>query len=357
MHILYYITGHGYGHGVRSCAIINALPPDIRVTIRTSLPETFFAEELHHAYRYYPAVFDCGCVQIDGVLVDIPATLRTYADIALRNEHLLEADADWCRAEGVSLIVTDMAPFPCAVAVRAGIPSIAVGNFSWCDIYEPYLAEVPSFAPVLAGMRAQYASANLLLALDPPNAMSDFPVRIPIPAIGRNGRNRSRELREAYRIPPADRICLIYTGNYGMDSVLWKRLESFTGWTFVGVYPLPGDPANFRCISKSDFSFPDISASADLVLSKLGYGIITECFAEGIPLIYLPRVDFAEYPVLARAVTEWGHGIEVSEEAYYSLDIAAELALVIARPRPVPQSCRGAEIAAGEIADRAALCP
>jgi len=44
--------------------------------------------------------------------------------------------------------------------------------------------------------------------------------------------------------------------------------------------------------------FPDILAISDLVISKLGYGIVSECIAAQKPLIYIPRVDFAEYEVL-----------------------------------------------------------
>lgn len=348
-HILYYISSHGFGHGVRSCAVINALPPSVRITIRSNLPAAFFSEEVRRQFELLPEVFDCGCVQIDGVTVDIEKTLATYRDIALRNRTLLAADVAWCHDNGVSLIVTDAAPFPCEVAHGASIPSVVISNFSWVDIYAPYLERFSAYQPELDEMCRQYLLATLLLALEPSNAMSCCTNRISVPYIGRGGINRSAEIKQVLSIDPDHKLCLIYTGNYGMDSVDWKRLESFDGWSFLGVYPLQGKPANFHCISKSDFSFPDLSASADCVVSKLGYGIVTECFKNGVPLIYPPREDFAEYPVLAAAVEQWGGGIRVSMDAFNTLSIGQSLQTISSQNRPDPVCCDGAQRAASNI--------
>ena len=43
-HIAYYVTAHGYGHGVRSCDVLGALltaHPSVKITVTTDLPETF----------------------------------------------------------------------------------------------------------------------------------------------------------------------------------------------------------------------------------------------------------------------------------------------------------------------------
>jgi hypothetical protein len=82
VHLLYYITSHGYGHGVRSCSIAEAIPKDVQLTFRTTLPEQFFHEELKRPFSYFPGEFDCGCIQTDGVTTDVEATLQCYKNIA-----------------------------------------------------------------------------------------------------------------------------------------------------------------------------------------------------------------------------------------------------------------------------------
>ena len=53
--------------------------------------------------------------------------------------------------------------------------------------------------------------------------------------------------------------------------------------------------------------FPDIVAISNLVISKLGYGIVSECIAAQTPLIYIPRADFAEYEVLRNGSSDMLH--------------------------------------------------
>ena len=171
MHILYYVSSHGYGHGVRSCAICNNFSKQVTLTIRSNLPEQFFHEELSRPFSCYPGEFDCGCIQTDGVTVDIQKTLQTYRDIAERNESVLEDEIRWCKENNVTGIVSDIAPFPFEVAFSAGVPSVGISNFSWEDIYEPYLEDMPEFETCFNTIKNQYGMADLLLALYPPNPM------------------------------------------------------------------------------------------------------------------------------------------------------------------------------------------
>jgi hypothetical protein len=57
----------------------------------------------------------------------------------------------------------------------------------------------------------------------------------------------------------------------------------------------------------------------DLVVSKLGYATVTSCMLNAIPLMYLPRAQFAEYPALERGVTAWGGGIPLGPSEFREL--------------------------------------
>jgi hypothetical protein len=351
LHLLYYISAHGYGHAARSCAIGNRIPRAIRLTIRTALPPGFFADELKRPFDFHPAQFDCGCAQRDGVTADVEATLRNYQAIAHRNTQLLKKEAAWCRDQGVDGIISDIAPFPFDVAATIGIPSVAASNFTWHDIYAPYTDRFPWFGPCLDAIDAQYQRAGLLLAFCPANSMTSFPHRVDVPVVGKTGVCRAEGIRAHFNIAPEKKCGLIYIGNYGLNAVHWERLELLRDWEFFGLHPLPAQPANYHLVTKEIFSYQDLTASMDCLIAKVGYGIYADAILNGLPLLHLPRPDFAEYPVLARGLQEWGGAYCLEPEAFCALDWTAALDRLTSRARPRPVAARGAALCADHIVD------
>jgi hypothetical protein len=77
--VAYYITGHGYGHAVRSLAVIRSLKetcPELAFHIRTPAPGWLFIELLFPISCSDRAI-DLGIVQNNSLDMDIGATLRT----------------------------------------------------------------------------------------------------------------------------------------------------------------------------------------------------------------------------------------------------------------------------------------
>lgn len=349
MRICYYISGHGYGHAVRSCAVCSKFPDGVEITFKTSVPEEFFKKEVSRNFSYFPAEFDCGCIQADGVTVNIKETLLRYMSIAEGNAGLLESEAAWCRDNGVDGIVGDIVPFAFEVADRAGIPSVAVSNFTWFDIYEPYAKRYPFFRTCLDKLRSQYRKAGLLLALNPPNSMDCFPRREVVPVVGKKGDNISDKIKKHYNISDDKKLALVYAGNFGLDSMSWNRLEHFIRWEFFGIYPIPVEQSNYHVIKKTDFRYEDFSASMDLAVAKVGYGVYSECLLNGIPLLYMPRNDFAEYPVLERGIMEWGRGFRLDKNAFYNLEWEESLNRAERTEKPFPIENAGASACARRI--------
>ncbi len=314
MHILYYITGHGYGHGVRSTVIANNLPLSVDVTFRTSLPESFFKDEMRRPFFWSEGKFDCGCIQIDGVTVDIPGTLNAYKQIADTNRLLIDEEVGWCKKNNISCILGDITPFAFDVAKKAGIPSVALSNFTWYDIYSEYITNNDHFLPYLKEIREQYNKADLFLAMFPANPMEYIDRRKETAIIGRRGVSVRKQIAEKYGFSEKKKIGLIYIGCYGLNSINWEMLGSLKEWEFLSLYDVERRPSNFHIVEKQWFKYQDLTASADIVISKPGYGVVSECFLNGTPLLYIPRADFAEYPVLKAAIDSWGGGIQITEQ-------------------------------------------
>lgn len=320
MHIAYFVTGHGYGHGVRSTNIANRFPPDVEVTFFTSLPETFFQEEMIRPFRYRYCELDCGCIQRDCVHVNIPETLDTYMHIAGRNEANLDNYTNELGNRGITAVLSDATPFAFDIAANLRLPSAAVTNFSWHDIYQPYVGPFPQFEPYLKDIERQYLLADAVLALEPSNALTTFRKRIGIGMPGRVGQNRRPEILRHFGINPQKKLALVYVGGFGLESAQWHRLSELEEWEFLGVYPLPDRLANYHLIAKSDFRYADLSASVDAVCGKIGYGVYTECVINDVPLLYVPREEFAEHPVLESALREKGLGYRVEYPQFRDLE-------------------------------------
>ncbi len=349
MKILYYLTAHGYGHAVRTSTICNELSEKVRLIFRTTIPEIFFREEVKRPFEYLPGQFDCGCIQRDSVTVDKKETLQTYKTLAEQNAVRLEEEVRFCREQRIDGIVSDITPLAFEVARKAGLPSVAVANFTWFDIYESYVKEYPPFAPVLEIIRQQYQMASLLLDLIPSTGMPYFGNRVKIPPVAKPGRKRSDELKEHLGLEKDQCIALIYVGELGMEEICWGDLSKFRGWHFLGIYPLPGASANYHLMDKKTFAYEDLVASAQLMVTKIGYGVVSQALINGTPLIYLPRQDFAEFPVLEKAIQEWGHGYRLSKEDYYALKWEGVLEEVSKRGRPKPVPSEGGKICARQI--------
>ncbi|MBN1128810.1 MAG: hypothetical protein JXA71_07480 [Chitinispirillaceae bacterium] len=350
MHVIYYVTSHGYGHGVRTAAVCNAFSPQVRITFRTTLPEPFFREEVRREFDYAPATFDCGCLQTDSLTTDVDRTFRRYRELARENEERLAAEVAWCHKQRAEVIVSDIAPFAFKVAATAGIPSVAVTNFTWHDVYSRYLSSDPSFEPVLSAMRAQYARADLLLALEPaPLPMGYFPQRLTAAPVGRAGRHRRTEIERICGLDAHRNIALIYFGHLGLCNSAWERLASFDDWHFIGICPLPSAPPNYHLIAKNDMPYQDLVASVDLMICKIGYGVTAECMLHGTPLVYLPRDDFAESPFLERGIAAWGHGHRLTIEEFTAFAWGDLLRAIAGKERPVPVTPNGAMLCAREI--------
>jgi hypothetical protein len=320
MNILYFITGHGYGHAVRSATIINHFSEHVNISIKTAVPLSFFTREIRRPFTYFEGNYDCGCLQSDSVSVDVEKTLVAYTGIDAENRIKISEEIRWCRENNISCIVSDITPFAFDVAFYCGIPSIAVTNFTWYDIYREYCQRNSSFKSVLDGIRRSYSRADLLLALSPPLPMRYFRNRKIMPVVGRTGVADRLLFEKQYGIDSSRKIALIYVGEFGLSRARWERLESCSNWEFFGLQHLKNAPSNYHEIPDSTLDYPDMIAAADCVISKLGYGVVAECMINRTPILYLPRTNFAEFPVLEDAVRKWGGGRSISSELFFTCD-------------------------------------
>jgi L-arabinokinase len=350
MTIAYYISGHGLGHSARSAAIIRHLPSDIPLAIKTVAPEWFFRQELDRPFGFHAERFDCGALQGDTYSVDREATLRTCAEISLKNKGLIKSEAEWLRSIGARLVVADVPSFPLVAAKAAGIPAVAVANFFWVEIYRPYLKDFPQYQELVGELESEYAQADLAFVTPLDLPMRGFKNVRRVPLVARSGESKRQEIAQAFGLNPGRKWILVYPGNLGFPFP-WDSLGRFGDIDFLSFKQNAANPPNVQTLEQGRFRHEDVVASVNGVAAKPGYGMVGECMANRTPLLYTDRDDFIEYEALDRALQEWGGAVRIDRRDFASGDWAEGLAQTLALRPPRIDGLNGAEVIARELAE------
>ena len=84
------------------------------------------------------------------------------------------------------------------------------------------------------------------------------------------------------------------------------------------------------------FSFIDLMASVDLVVTKTGYGMLVEAACNGVPLLFLARPDWPEWPWLEAWIEDLGLGRPLPADPDELARMLRERDLPARRPGIVP---------------------
>jgi len=373
--VVFYVSGHGFGHASRDIEVINALhrlAPAVRVAVRTSAPRWLFDLTLAAPVAWMPAECDTGIVQIDSLRLDVDATLRRADAFHASLPARARAEAALLDELGAALVVGDIPPLAFAAAAASGLPSIALGNFTWDWIYGGYeeIRDHPNLLPAIANA---YAAATSALRLPLGGGFEPFERVERVPFIARRSKRSRDEVRRAFDLPADARLVLASFGGYGLRDIDVARLGSIAGWDVVvtsnvqasrrasdaGVDRLAqaGWPPALHYVDERDiyaagFRYEDIVTAVDVVATKPGYGIIAECIANGAAMLYTSRGRFVEYDVMVREMPRYLRCEFIANEDLYAGRWEQPLAALMAQPS-APESPRvdGAEVVAEMIAE------
>jgi hypothetical protein len=351
-----YVTSHGFGHLNRSVAVINRMPGEVPISIR-SHPNLFdhWRERLQRPATLEPYISDVGALNPagDSATTDGAATLALAERVHAEARERLDEEADRLRASGTSAVLCDAPPLPLVAASRAGVPGFLLANFTWAQIYEPYARRVGGDALRFVGeLRQAYRQASVVFRASPALRMSRLGTVIDVGMVVTPGRDRRAELRADLGLAPTDKLVYFYVGRYGQANLGWQRLERHKGVHFVGFHSAPeANLDNLHVVDAKAWTGADLAASADAMVAKAGYGTVCEAMVAGTPLIYPPRTGFAEHRALDRALREWGGGIPASTRAFTELRLERLLEQAFAlRPGPPPFPVDGSSRIADHLA-------
>lgn len=308
--ICFYISDYGYGHASRSIALIREIvhsSQDVHVIAKTSGPFAFTQQSLLH-----PRISVMRCRNDTGVqlkeglsVVDREKTRELFFSWMHSWDEYIRRERAFCREHTVDLILSDITPQAFPVAESAGIPGIAVSNFTWDTIYEHLFPETEE----VGRLRDAYRQASCACILPFTLAMDKFPRKKRVGLVSRTVTVSRTEMRQRLGIPERDFLVFL-----GKDSASPSGSPG-------PVAPHPG----IRFLLPSGISLPGalhIPAEetesqnwigmCDCVVTKCGYSTVSEAVRAKIPLLVWKREGFIEDEVIAAKIENLGIGKTVT---------------------------------------------
>jgi hypothetical protein len=258
-------------------------------------------------------------------------------------------------------VFSDAPPRGRAAAAAAGIPSVVVSNFTWDWIYEEYREHLPEAPGLIATVRKAYRHARAAWRLPMHGGFETFDTIVDVPFVARHARHDRAQTRRSLRLPAMTRrLALSSFGGYGVGDLDLHSLDCFDTWDVVvtGNTPPASLPRGVHFINETTIydrglRYEDLVHAADVVVTKPGYGIISECIANRTAMVYTSRGRFPEYEVLVREMPRYLRGAYIEQDCLRSGRWRAALDAAADAPAPPEHpDTDGARIVAEMIAAR-----
>jgi len=285
-----YLSGHGYGHTVRSGQVMERLAERLPIQLQVvgAVPRRLWPQSLAHCTQWRGQACDVGVVQANEMSVDRGATIDLLGDWYGAYAEKVSAEAKWL-AGGFDLVYGDVPPLAFSAARRAGVPSVALANFSWDWIYREM--GLPEYADIAA---EAYSSAALLLELEPSAPMPAFSSRLDLGLLGCRSKLGRAELGRQLGVDGDCSLVMVSLRSEANRRIgLPPRRDDVV---YLADYPL-AERDDARLVPAS-LSHRDVIAACDVVVTKPGYGVIGDCAANATRMLYAVPSGFPEHAVL-----------------------------------------------------------
>lgn len=296
--IAYYISDYGFGHAARSVAVIRhllAMEEDVRIIICHSFALRFLQESFKGENRvtFRTIATDIGYVlQKDSIEPDIKKLNVEYKKYLQKWNFLIEQERDFLQTNRVDLVISDISAFPFEAAYTLGIPSLGISNFTWHTAYQGLIAD-----SLLEPLKEAYEKMTYFFSLagskEPNWGMKG------IEQFGFFARNvDSNEVNRIRKLvnPIGDKLVVFFGLGMKIDI---EQLERLPIWgspncMFIVSSNVQVKRPNVLPIPKDYLESQHYIAAADLVISKPGWGIVSEAVCNRKPLLILERQTMKE---------------------------------------------------------------
>ncbi|WP_188533125.1 glycosyltransferase [Paenibacillus abyssi] len=330
--VSYYISDYGYGHAARSIAVIRSLLQfsgnRLRIIICCSKALSFIKESLkeydQEIIEYRNVSTDLGYILKQGsIQPDIDRLTVEYLKYIEGFPQLVERECKFLRQENISLVISDISPIPFAAANAVNIKSVGISNFTWYTAYTQMLEE-----HLLTPIKEAYSQMDYFVSL--PGADE--------PYWGRYGHLRAgffcrepleKDLEQlSYQLNLNGSKIVVFFAlgmSIGVDDLKGMQMWEDDSCLFIVSSNMDIDHKNVIRIPEHYTESQHYVALSDIVISKPGWGTVSEAVSLGKPLLLLKRDSFVEDDNTVAALNDNHPYKQIEWEQLKHLSITREL--------------------------------
>lgn len=349
------ISGHGYGHAAQVVPVLNrlgTLVPEVRAILRTTVPASFFRDRLSIPWELQSVQQDVGCIQKGPLEIDVAATWDALTRFHSNWDQRVDEESRAIKTAKPRVILADTPYFAIRAGHEAGIPTIALANFTWSEVLRLCSDPMnPGHQALLRTIEDSYARATMALRIAPGLPMPAFSSVTDIGPIAELATSDRSALRHHLQLEAGEQLVLLAFGGIPLEFLPWKAMDSMKGYHFI----VAGTPARtsgrVHALDAIPMSFRSVLPSVDIVMTKPGYSTIVEAVALRLPVVYVRRYNFADEAPLVSFLHQYGRGQELSLRDFLSgnWEPALETIRKVSAPTASPH-CTGAVEAAHHFA-------
>lgn len=286
--ILYYISGHGFGHLTRSLSLIESmvtLRKDIQVTIKCHSHHADFAQRYLAEKKISAEVvaFDSTfnmVVDWDNLTIDKEATGENVREWVNGLKSQVEREMTAVGSTYIA-VISDIVPEAFAIAERLGIPSLAISNFTWYEVCRGFVDDVKDVEQLLAF----YQKTTQMLEY-PISTGDAMPItnRLPVGLLTRPvDDGKVQAIRGKYKKANRPLVFVSVGGAVKLDEL---RLPDDADYLYTRGLSLPPGP-NMFAISPDEPDTQNYVSACDAVITKFGWSTLAEAIIARKPVFML----------------------------------------------------------------------
>lgn len=325
-HLLACISSHGYGHFAMTAPILDKLSKsnNVALSIRCELPEVLIRSRVQGDFQLIPESSDFGMLMNNSLDVDLAKSLSAYKKLHVRLAFAIKEESQKLKSYKADLILANIPYVSIAAANALNIPVIAYCSLNWAEIFKSYYDKDSSEAnKIYEEMNEAYNMAHYFLCPAPSMKMPGLKNIRNIGPIARTGVNLRQNLEKRFQIHNK-KLVLISPGGVATPIEIndWPRSPDIvwiTAWSY------PSKRKDILSIESLDVSFCDLLKTCDALITKPGYGTVTESACNGTPALYVLRGDWAEEPYLVSWWKKNANVLEISRTDFFEGNVLHSL--------------------------------
>ncbi|HDR8171669.1 TPA: hypothetical protein QC096_002865 [Bacillus thuringiensis] len=296
---VFYVSEYGFGHATRCIALIREIlrtREDVQVIICNSFAIQFIRASLTEygdKVIFHDVETDVGFVLKENSLdLDKLELEQSYEEFCVKLPQKINNEIAFLRAFSVDCIISDISPIAFEIADKLEVPSIGISNFTW---YTAYKKVVPDNS--LQVFKNMYKKMDYFYTLAGSNEENfaklntfsfNFYSRIINPL-------EVRRLREKLNPTGEKQIIFIPLGmKIDIGDITKLPIWDDERYVFIVSHNMKIEHENVHKIPESYTESQNYVATADCIISKAGWGTVSEAILQNKRLLIIDRKGMSE---------------------------------------------------------------